>query len=227
MFYSFTPVLSLSGTINPPRLTAQFSVFHSDAQTACSTLTLILFLEQVTWWATVYPPLHGVSPSNLYNRLDVCVRTQLPWWQWGGWWDGREPVGCWGRHAGECGAEWQLSAVVLWWRREQLWRWRRWWREQLARQPSLQKSSFNTFGEELVELPRTSHWMKQGCKISDTFEDSNTNTHAHKDLNKQTHSHISRRRKKKKSYTCTHNMAYMHAHTQTVPHISPHPCCDT
>lgn len=26
-----------------------------------------------------------------------------------------------------------------------------------ARQPSLQKSSFKTFGEELVELPRTSH----------------------------------------------------------------------
>lgn len=27
----------------------------------------------------------------------------------------------------------------------------------VPRQPSLQKSSFKTFGEELVELPRTSH----------------------------------------------------------------------
>lgn len=48
---------------------------------------------------------------------------------------------------------------------------RGWRREQLVRQPPLQKSSFNTFGEELVELPRTSRSMKQGSKSSDTLED--------------------------------------------------------
>lgn len=48
-----------------------FSVCHSEAQTAWSTLTLILFLDQVTWWATVCPPLLKVSSSNLSNQLDV------------------------------------------------------------------------------------------------------------------------------------------------------------
>lgn len=53
--------------MDAPLPSAQFSVFPSDAQTACSTHThtLTQFLAQVTRCATVYPTLHGVSPANL------------------------------------------------------------------------------------------------------------------------------------------------------------------
>lgn len=50
------------------------------------------------------------------------------------------------RLAGECGLEWPAAGGATCWRRERL-----------DSQSSFQKGSFKTLGEELVELPRTSH----------------------------------------------------------------------
>lgn len=76
-------------------------------------------------------------------------QTQLPWWQYGGWWDGA-PVGCCRVSVGPRGG----VAFSLWG-----------WGEQLGWQDGKQRAHFDALrfggrpgGRELVELPRTFHW---------------------------------------------------------------------